>query len=428
MVKSTTFNPLPAAGRVNRLPKHTFNLSFQPWTIQPFVIAPVLPGETMRNALIQARVLTDPIKDPLIGWWCEYYLFYVKHRDLAGRDDFTAMMLDPQYDMSSYYMGATAVKHNMTTYAGSAINWSKLCLDRVVAEYFRDEGEAEPAQIDGMPVARLGQENYMNSAMNDEDFEIELGSVDYAVQTQTDVDPDTAGDQGGVFASDIEAALRQYQFARANNLTDMSYEDFLRSYGVKVPEREELHRPELIRYLREWTYPSNTVGSDGSVNSACSWSIAERADKDRFFMEPGFLFGVTVVRPKVYLMNSTAGAVSYMNNAISWLPAVLQDDPMTSLKKFATNTGPLGAATTDYWLDMRDLLIYGDQFLNYAASSAKNGVYTPEVGEVASRYAATADLTRFFKTVDTYQVRADGVVSFQIAGRQVDTTLTRRVS
>ena len=67
--------------RVTRRPQHTFQLRHRPWEIQPFMLAPVLPGETMQNLLLQARVVTDPIKNPLIGWWCEHYVFYVKHRD-----------------------------------------------------------------------------------------------------------------------------------------------------------------------------------------------------------------------------------------------------------------------------------------------------------------------------------------------------------
>ena len=68
-------------GRVQRHPKHTFHLFTRPYQIQPFLIAPVLAGETMKNLLLQARVVTDPVQNRLIGWWQEYYFFYVKARD-----------------------------------------------------------------------------------------------------------------------------------------------------------------------------------------------------------------------------------------------------------------------------------------------------------------------------------------------------------
>ena len=89
------------------------------------------------------------------------------------------------------------------------------------------------------------------------------------------------------------------------SMTPPTFEDYLKTFGVKAPPaiREEKHIPELIRYVREWNYPANTVGSDGSMNSQVVWSIAERADKDRFFAEPGFVFGVTTTRAKV-LANS----------------------------------------------------------------------------------------------------------------------------
>ena len=64
-------------GRKLRRPEHPFILRHKPWQIQPFLIAPVIPGETMSNLLMQARVVTDPINNPLIGWHIEYYYFYV---------------------------------------------------------------------------------------------------------------------------------------------------------------------------------------------------------------------------------------------------------------------------------------------------------------------------------------------------------------
>ena len=52
--------------------------------------------------------------------------------------------------------------------------------------------------------------------------------------------------------------MREYQFARMNKVTDMTFEDWCEQFGVKMPQ-EELFKPELIRYSKEWTYPSNTI-------------------------------------------------------------------------------------------------------------------------------------------------------------------------
>ena len=83
-----TIGPAPRVSRSGRRPQHTFQLRHKPWVVQPFMIAPVLPGDTMKNLLLQARAVSSPVKNPLIGWWLEYYFFYVPHRSLtySGKD------------------------------------------------------------------------------------------------------------------------------------------------------------------------------------------------------------------------------------------------------------------------------------------------------------------------------------------------------
>ena len=92
---------VPRVGRKLRTPNHPFQLTHCPFAIQPFFIAPVLAGETMKNLLMQARVVTDPIKNGLVGWWIEYYFFYVKLTDLDERDTIMAALVDPTTSMSS---------------------------------------------------------------------------------------------------------------------------------------------------------------------------------------------------------------------------------------------------------------------------------------------------------------------------------------
>ena len=84
---------LTPSGRVSRRPQHSFQVEHLPYQIQPFFLAPVIPGETMENALLQARAVSDPLKHPLIGWWLEHYLFYVKLTDLDDREYFTNLMI-----------------------------------------------------------------------------------------------------------------------------------------------------------------------------------------------------------------------------------------------------------------------------------------------------------------------------------------------
>ena len=67
MAKLTVLSEVAQMQRRTRSPAHPFNLSYRPWQIQPFFIAPVLPGETMQEVTVQARTVTDPIQNGLIG-------------------------------------------------------------------------------------------------------------------------------------------------------------------------------------------------------------------------------------------------------------------------------------------------------------------------------------------------------------------------
>lgn len=390
--------------RVPRTPTHSHQVRHRPWQIQPFMIAPVLPGETLENGLFQARVVTDPIQNPLCGWWIEYYWFYVKHRDLDARDLLVDMMLTPGTDVSSLNTAAQAETYH---YAGS-IDWTQLCLKRITEEYFRDEGEAwNDTLIGNLPVASIGIDHFVDSLV-DETL-IPEGS-----------DPQTTADN----METMDRYMRQYQLMAGMGMANMTYEDFLRSYGVRVPDAQEAHRPELLRYVRDWTYPSNTIDpATGAPSSACSWAIKERIDKSRSFKEPGFIVGVTVARPKVYLANQRGAGVHMLDDAYSWLPALLADDPRTSLKAYASGAGPITGTTNGYWIDVRDLLIHGDQFLNFAMSATDdNSVALPKATS-KWRLPTATDADSFFKTASPNNlIRQDGVTKLTILGTQVDQT------
>jgi len=397
-------------GRHWRRPQHTFQVRTRPYQIQPFFIAPVLPGETMKNLLMQSRVVTDPIKHPLLGWWQEYYFFYVRMRDLNVRDKVTAMLLNPTYDLSANGLVATA--DTATYHPGGTINWTAHCLERVVETYFRDEGEAwDVATLGGLPMATAygHKANWMDNLMP--------GSA------MPDYDPDDAS--GIEYAEQYNA----WEFMKAQKLTNMSFEDFLKTFGVNAPEEE--HKPELVRFVRDWSYPSNTVNpSDGKPSSAVVWSVAERADKDRFFKEHGFLFGVTVTRPKVYMSKQTGAAVSLLDNALHWLPAIMSDRPDTSLKNIAATKGPLPSLTDEegYWVDVRDLLMYGDQFLNFSLTATDAGLVALPTAAASPRYASAADIDGLFVNPGTDVspanrfIRQDGIVTLAILGAQQDQT------
>ena len=400
---------LPKMGRHWRRPSHPFQLVSKPYQIQPFFIAPVLPGETMKKLVFQARVVTDPIKHPLIGWWKEYYFFYVKHRDLEDRDLLSRMMLDPTEDLSSLKSSTPVTKNFFFANAGlPAIDWVAKCLKRVTECYFRDEGETQSASgtHDGM---------YLSAAFPREANWMDSLTVD---ANMPDADPNDASEQ----AQDPQ--YRMWQYMTQMQLINMSYEQWLRTWGVNTP-KTELHEPEVIRYVRQWQYPSNTIDpTNGAPSSAVSWSIAERADKNRFFKEPGFLFGVTVTRPKVYAKNQKGTLSAFMQDALKWLPPMLSDDPSLSIIQFADNTGPIDTTDTGgYWIDLRDYLMYGEHFTNVDLSAAtdKSTVSLPAANG-SFKYPTSADITALFKTAGTESIREDGVVSMHILGAQQDNT------
>ena len=116
-----------------------------------------------------------------------------------------------------------------------------------------------------------------------------------------------------------------------------------------------------------------------------------------------------------------------MDNVLNWLPAIMRDEPYTSLKKFSATEGPIAAAVTDadgYWVDLRDLLLYGDQFINFAATTdTVNLVAAPGASVDNWKYPSATDAAELFvDEVTNRVVRADGVVQLHIKGTQRDMT------
>lgn len=404
-----------------RRPQHPFLLKTKPFGIYPFLIAPVLPGETMKNALLQSRVITDPIKNRIIGWHKEYYLFYVKMTDMDGWEDFKAMHLDPDKDMSAYASAAIASYYQYNDGTDQTVGWVAQCYQRCVEEYFRDEGEAWNVQVltedANIAVAQVTNNSWLDSAI-----------LSANLPSGTDVDTADV-----VTPGDLDPAYRAWQLLMAQQLINMSYEDYLRSFGVRGQAvLEGSQRPELLRYIRDWQYPSNTiVPTTGAATTAVSWSMRESASKDRFFAHPGFIFGLTVCRPKTYNSNVRGSLTCAMSRAQDWLPAILRADPWTSLKEFDDADGPLhgltGGAGNDYWIDLRDLFVHGEQFVNTditAGDGADNDIELPgpTLTNAAKRYPSETMIDSLFVTAGTDYLYEDGVVSLGILGGQEDLT------
>lgn len=409
-------NPVAPTSRVGRYPKHVFAINQRPYVIQPFMIAPVLPTETLDNLFLESRIVADPVLNKLIGWKYEYYFFYVKITDLlqnAIRD----MFIDPANTDLAATLGIVANDTPFYTAKGG-IDYAKRCYQRIVGEWFRDEGEAatDYNTAAGLAIAQIRDTFWMDSL------------------TDKDEMPEGAAISGATDAGDLDRLLDAFEQLRALGLANMTYEDFLRSYGLRVPNKDE-DKPELIARFSDFQYPTNTINpANGTPTSAVSWVFKNGEKKPKFFREPGFLIGVSIARPKLYYSGLAGNMAAHMTRSWDWMPNYLRDMPETSLKYFAGDTGPLGDRTTapdGYWVDMNDLLMYGDQWQNHTAfavvpadNGAQHMVALPTGNTFNTKYLTEAQTDDFF--VDAggtlNLVRSDGYVSLAIKGAQRDTT------
>jgi len=136
-----TLMSAPPTNRVGRYPKHTFLLESAPFVAQPFFFAPVLPGETLDNLFFESRVVSDPVMNKLIGWKKEYYYFYCRITDLMD-DEIRDMFISPEnIDIATTGFGTTESSQQFYTAKGG-VDYPKRAYNRIVSEYFRDQGEA----------------------------------------------------------------------------------------------------------------------------------------------------------------------------------------------------------------------------------------------------------------------------------------------
>lgn len=386
-----------------RYPSHPFNVKSRPYQITPFMIAAVLPGETLKSATMQAKALTPPLQSTTLGWWAEQYFFYVKLSDLGS--DFVDMVIDPDYSPTALDTATPVTRDYFEAAVGlEGINYVDRCLEAIMPVYFRDDGEAASAGlINSEYSAKIVGKSVIDSLKPATAYE--AAAVDPSVDLNANAT---------ITASEVIKAQRMYLSAMQNGLTDKSYEDWLRDYGVKI-DAETRQGPELLRYLRDWTYPTRLVDpADGSPTAACQWALQERLDKPRFFKEPGFVFGVTCFRPKVYLKNWQGTLTAFMKDGSFWMPSEALNVVAEGIKAFTLATGPAGASTANYALDLRDLLMHGEQFVNHDLTTAKGTVSLPSLDGTNTKYATDADVQALFVGT-TYDVEAEGVVNLRIA-------------
>lgn len=403
-------NQIPRQQRGIRRPTHNWAVKNPPFTFQPCMIAPVLPGETMKSARWKARAITDPVKGRLIGWWLEHYLFYVP----------ISAMLDDASSLKTMFIDATqSLATNATRHAPgymkddgtvNSYDWLHLCVNQIVERWFRSQsGEASDYYFSGAPP---GDGKWFKVKAECPGWMDSLRAT--ADDTSLDVTLVDEAGSGTLTASELDTAMRTWQLQRLQGLTMQSYEEFLLTYRVRVPIEPGRGEVELLRYSRAWQYPSNTVvPTTGAVTSAVSWSIEENAGKDRFFREPGFIVMGTCARPKVYHSKQTSYAASQMTDAFAWLPATLWENSRVGERSLSTDQliKDIGAST----FDVKDLLVYGDQFVNDLAATEFNLVALPTGADWNRQYPSDTDIKGLFVSDTVYMVTQDGHCELTIA-------------
>jgi len=390
-----------------RSPQHIFQAVIKPWQIQPVIFAPVLAGETLKNALLQVRAISDPVKNKVTGAWLETYLFYVKFGQLSSADALRTMMITPAYDASALETAGASVPLQR---AANMIDYQGQCLDAIVRAHFRDDGE-DPSDytVDSMPSASIGSRSWVDS-----------------LHELADLPAETGGD-------DWEIKYNVWKGMSLAKFTTATFEEWLAMNGVTTPQKlieteADFKIPELIRYNREFVYPVAAVEpSTGVVASLFQWSMADRVDKARFFPEPGFIVGIVVARPKVYRKNYKSSAINYLTSAERWVPSIYDTDPHASIFKFEDEVTqadtPISGATADYYLDMKDLFIHGDQFVNFAKTATdKSIVAIPSVDASNTNYPSLTDADGLFTSGTANEIYLDGACSFKIATRLIEST------
>lgn len=403
--------------RQARNPVHPFNVRSKPYVLQPIMIAPVLPGETMTSLLWQARMLTEQLSNPLIGWHAEFYWFYVKLSQLDTPENWiapgTGMLMNPEFDPTALANAASLSTYHEDT---ASIDYVKRCRDVVVREYFRDDGETEATAaglIDtDQPLVHAMRPGWMDSI-----------AITSALVAASPLLPD---DAANATIREIERLQQQWEMLNLMGVTEMTYEDFLATFGIGTPDVRST-KPEILRWSKYWQLPATAVdGATGTTSSVVSWKIEGRADKDRLFREHGFVCGYVTYRPKSYLTTQQSAGVSMLDSAFSWAPRMFDTQfAGITLKDFEDGRGPLAAAVTEgYTVDTKDLFLYGDQFTNLALSgNPAINVYGLAGGVPNGRFSnATAIDLLFVAANTTNLVHCDGVARMSVKSTLRDST------
>jgi hypothetical protein len=390
---------LPRAGRrAIRRPRHSFYLEQRPFQLQPALIAPVVAGDSIRKIAFEFRALTDPVVSPHVGWLGEFYIFYVRMSDLDEFAEVKKMLAGQTFTLD------TAASTRFFNAAGY-VNWLRMAERVIVREWFRNEYDVDEVyELDGVPVAGIWGTSWIDTAQEVDEL---AGS------------PNT---------DSYEGRWAAYQEMRQRGLVTMSYEEYLEQQGVEVPRQlpetvQQRKRPELIRFVREFVYPTlATDWTTGLPAAMCQWLVKDTMDKARFCDEPGFVIGLTCFRPKVYRTGQKTTGASVLRNDRLWsaLSGSLADAPQERLLRVPANsTAPIATgAGVDLWVDVGAIATAGDQFWNVATPG--NAAALPRTVDGEGRYLTDGAVIDSFFSGSNRRIIVDGVAQLSISSNIVE--------
>lgn len=314
----------PGQTRTRHTRKPNFPIAgvIKPYGLYPIFIHPVLPGETIEHITLKQRMLSKPIKHPLAGAWLETFLFYVKFTDIDR--SLGDMFISDTYSTSGHTAGANNERFFVKT---GQIAWVDKCMARIHDAYFVHKNETKRT-IDGVYQCKLNHASWYQNAI----FAAAATAVGANIET-------------------VEGQLTAFEMMQQMSMTEITYEKYLQQYGVQSV-RTGIGEPEILRYARSWTLPTNTVEpTTGSPSSCWTWSDEITLDKPKLCAEPGFLVAAQVVRPKMFAKNIQSSIVGTLWGFSDWFPAYNLQDRGAGIKHMLGADGVVTGQTADVMFD-----------------------------------------------------------------------------
>lgn len=398
--------------RHRRSPNFPIAGIMKPYGAYPIFVHPVLPGETLQEWDMKWRCLSKPIKHPLVGAWMDTWLIYVKFTDIDRA--LGEMFISDTYSTAGWTAGSNRPRH--FTKSGQ-IDWVYLALNRIANAFFLHEGETI-IRNDEVPMLKMANTSWYQNLM----FK-------------------PAGVDPAALPSNPDAQLTGYQMMQMMNMTEVTYESYLKQYGVQSIV-SGVGQPEILRYTRSWTVPVNTVEpSTGIPSSAWVWSDHLKLDKAKRFDEPGFVMLVASSRPKMYQADLPYSFVGNLWGFSDWFPAYNLADPAAGVRLIVSSDAVIDPTAVtggpfDLLYDHRDLLNHGEQFVN--ATDATMPYALPRANGLAiaagatqstlqGEYPLAADIDALFVGAGASDkfLYYEGMSSLVIDGHMTDTTVAR---